>query len=669
MNSDDRKRSIGKVVSVQADRFIVELHGGTDNFTVVGFDNMEYVARLGSFLMIPTHDEYVVAEVVGLRERDPNPKPGESTVEKISSAKFLDLAPLGMLPKASTGSFGFGVTSFPPLYADALYALSSELDRIFESGAQIDRSPDEMAALFGDTTAWQSLPVGQSVVFDDYDVKLKLDAFFGAHSAVLGNTGSGKSCTVASILQSLFEKPDEYRARGATFILFDVNGEYDRALRPLAASGAIGVKRISFEDDDDGPFVLPHWFLSAGEWELLLQASEKAQVPVLWSALGLTSLFVEGADDERNDVRNHILATCVLGILRDETSPAAKSGRIEAILAEFGTDEISLSTLQEFIGVTYGKLDNVEGAIELLGGSEATPGFVRPGFRVPDYERRPFSFDRLRDALDLAILYEEAHQNRQIRDYCSSMVTRLQSLQERAEFAFVRCDPEDHKINLTSESFLSAILGLEQNDNGLYRKRDQIIILDMNAVDDEIVALVTSVITRMIFKVLRQLKPRNRFPVHLVLEEAHRYVGERVSTYALDATRIFERVAKEGRKYGLFMITASQRPSELSKTVLSQCANYVVHRIQNPDDLSQIRQMTPFISETVLKRLPSLPKQHALVFGSAMSIPTTFKVRSAHPRTNSDDARVQELWFHDGTRITITGTELEGRSVRSEEAI
>jgi len=78
-------------------------------------------------------------------------------------------------------------------------------------------------------------------------------------------------------------------------------------------------------------------------------------------------------------------------------------------------------------------------------------------------------------------------------------------------------------------------------------------------------------------------------------------------------------MAKEGRKYGLFLLVASQRPSELSKTVLSQCSNFVIHRIQNPDDLSQIRQMTPFISEAVLKRLPSLPKQHALVFGTSVS--------------------------------------------------
>lgn len=198
-------------------------------------------------------------------------------------------------------------------------------------------------------------------------------------------------------------------------------------------------------------------------------------------------------------------------------------------------------------------------------------------------------------------------------------------------------------------AFLEQLLGLTSNGNG-FVKRNQIIIVDMNAVEDEVVELVASVLARMTFRLLRQAEPRNRFPVHLLLEEAHRYIAETPSRYAIDASRIYERIAKEGRKYGLFLLIASQRPSELSKTVLSQCSNFVVHRIQNPDDLSQIRQMTPFISEAVLKRLPSLPKQHALVFGTSVNLPTTFRVREARPLPQSDDAKIRDLWFHEEGR-------------------
>ena len=132
-------------------------------------------------------------------------------------------------------------------------------------------------------------------------------------------------------------------------------------------------------------------------------------------------------------------------------------------------------------------------------------------------------------------------------------------------------------------------------------------------------------------------------------------MAENPSRYAIDASRIFERIAKEGRKYGIFLMIASQRPSELSRTVLSQCSNFVVHRIQNPDDLLHIRQMTPFVSESVLKRLPSLPKQHALIFGNAVNLPTTFRVRDSIPRPKSDDAAMRELWFKsDGEPMELT---------------
>lgn len=104
MTTDDRRRAIGKVVSVAADRLVVELHGGTANFTVVGFDDVHYVARLGSFVVMPTQAEYVVAEVVGLREKDaPSSRSaqGESTeLDKAGSAKYLDLVPVGMLVDA-----------------------------------------------------------------------------------------------------------------------------------------------------------------------------------------------------------------------------------------------------------------------------------------------------------------------------------------------------------------------------------------------------------------------------------------------------------------------------------------------------------------------------------------------------------------------------------------
>jgi hypothetical protein len=655
VTTDDRRRAIGAVVAVSADRFVIEMHGGTDSFTVAGFDDVHYVARLGSFVMIPAQSEYVVAEIVGLRERDAGAG-GEP--DRAGSAKFLDVVPVGMLP-IEGGRFRFGVSVFPSLYVDALYALDQELDRIFDTSPASEPSdgPDGGACVPAEATRLRILEIGRSVVFDDYQVKVRIDEFFGGHAAVLGNTGSGKSCTVASILQELFEKPEEHHARGASFLVLDVNGEYHQAFERVADTGVIGVDRLIL-DGTASPdrFRIPHWFLDLSEWELLLQASERTQVPILRMALGLATLFGGTAGAQLNQIRNHILAKCITQILSDESPPGAKETRIRGILQRFRTNQINTNTIGRFIAVSYANMPNIEDAFEYLTGVDGQGGYVVAQFKMPDYANTPFDFEALGEAIDLALLYEEAHGNRQIRDYCSQMVTRFKALVERSDYAFLRHATTDG-VKETGP-FLARLFGLGV-ERQAHVKSKQIVIIDMNAVEDEVVELVSAVVARMVFRQLRQADPRNRFPVHLLLEEAHRYISATPSRYALDAGRVFDRIAKEGRKYGLFLLVASQRPSELSKTVLSQCSNFVVHRIQNPDDLSQIRQMSPSISEGVLRRLPSLPKQHALVFGNSVNLPTTFKVRSANPLPASDDAHIVDLWFHEAgrkTTLTLQGT-------------
>jgi hypothetical protein len=253
-----------------------------------------------------------------------------------------------------------------------------------------------------------------------------------------------------------------------------------------------------------------------------------------------------------------------------------------------------------------------------------------------------FEFKDLEQALENAILYEEYHGNKQIRDYCSSMITRFKSIKEREDFKFLTTTQKDKNIG----EYICSLLGVEkQGDNEI--KKNQVIIIDLNSANDETVEIISCVISRLIFEKLRQAKDRNQFPVNLVLEEAHRYISTESGKVFGDANRIFERIAKEGRKYGMFLLVSSQRPSELSRTVLSQCSNFIVHRIQNPEDLSHIRQITPHISETILKRLPSIPTQHALIFGHAVNLPTTFKVNTADPKPKSDNNEISKNWFRE----------------------
>lgn len=672
MARDDASRAIGKIVSVSADRLVVELHGGSDNFTIVGFDDIHYVATLGSYLTVPMQAEYVVLEVVGLREKDSaQPHASQAELDKASSAKFLDVIPIGSMP-IQGGSFRFGVSTFPPLYADALYARDEDLDRIFnvELPSETETKTDAAGAEQQGSVP-HNIEIGTSAVFKGYPVKSRLDELFGGHVAVLGNTGSGKSCTVASIFQSVFMKPEAFAPLGAAFVIFDVNGEYRRALdnvpawikscylkatEPDMPIPDPSEKRQAAEIKDR--FKLPHWFMSVDEWALLLRASEKSQLPALRTALGLTTLFQEtpeqefveggGADSGLNAVRNHVLAKIILAILNTDSSTGSKEGQILAVLNSFSTEQISKDTISGGLYNDYGQFkdgknsttsNNYDAVLTLL------EGFVSDEPVLPSYSNVPFSFERLQAALELALFYEEANGNKQIREYCSQLVTRLKSVTDNPDYEFLRADVgvlQAHDREPTH--YVDRLLGIAVDD-GRYKKERQICIIDLNDASDEIVELASAVVARLIFDRMRRADPRNAMPVHLILEEAHRYISEKPSRFAIDAGITFQRIAKEGRKYGAFLIVASQRPSELSKTVLSQCNNFIIHRIQNPDDLSQIRQMTPFISETVLRRLPSLPKQHALIFGNSVNIPTTFRVRDADPTPYSNDTQVRDIWY------------------------
>lgn len=665
MKTDDQSRILGKIINVAADHLVVELHGGSDNFTVVGFDDIHYVATLGSYLVAAMQSDYVVLEVVGLREKDSGPERYKTAqIDKVSSIKFLDVVPVGSMP-IKGGSFKFGVSSFPPLYADVLYAREIDLDRIFNVEMPMENRPIENAT---DQVVQGQVPhtidIGTSSVFKGYPVKADVDAVFGGHLAVLGNTGSGKSCTVASVFQSVFMRQQAHAAIGAAFIIFDVNGEYRRALDELpawiqssyfkATEPDVAIEPASEQrqgQETIGRFTLPHWFMTVDEWALLLRASERSQQPALRTALGLTTLFsdqnvkpdavVEPVPEQDGlaTLRNHVLAKILLSILQSDASSPSKSDRITSLISTFNTPEITVLRLRQAVGINYGQLADSEGLTEHL------TTFLIDDPVLPAYSNQPFSFDKLQAALDLALYYEEANGNKQIRDYCSAMVTRLKSVIDTPDYEFLREDAAGNNPLLNSaDDFVDRLLGL-QLTAGRYQKQRQLCVIDLNDASDEIVELASSVVSRLIFDRMRRADPRNKMPVHLILEEAHRYISEKPSRFAIDASQTFQRIAKEGRKYGVFLIVASQRPSELSKTVLSQCNNYIIHRIQNPDDLGQIRQMTPFISDTVLRRLPSLPKQHALIFGNAVNIPTTFKVRDAKPTPNSNDTQIRDLWY------------------------
>ena len=620
MTKEDKQRVIGKVVAINSDRFSIELLSGLDNFNVNGYDDIHYFAQLNSYVIVPYQNYYIVAEVSGVREKDlnvPFSNPTEQILSKIQAGKYLEVLPIGTIKE---DQFDFGVSVYPTLYSDVLYIKEQELDTIFKTNSS--KKPIEGT----DKYRYTSLPIGKSIIFPDYEVKIDIDKFFGSHSAVLGNTGSGKSCTIASMLQTLY-KYKEYSATGSTFIFFDVNGEYRQAFEELNENDDIQVTNLSIDTEaTDEKFQLPHWFLNIDEWALLLKASEKSQLPILRNALGFTQ-------NSSQEIISHIYACNIMYVYEHWESSVTKRQRIISLIDK------------SKIAIDYSKLDakfgNFSNKQEEDNFKISVKNHIKEDVNIDlKFNSDYFEFKDLEQALENAILYEEYHGNKQIRDYCSSMITRFKSIKEREDFKFLTTTQNDKSI----DEYIYSLLGIEkQEDNAI--KKNQVIIIDLNSANDETVEVISCVISRLIFEKLKTAKNRNQFPINLVLEEAHRYISTESGKIFGDANRIFERIAKEGRKYGMFLLVSSQRPSELSRTVLSRGSNFIVHRIQNPEDLSHIRQITPHISETILKRLPSIPTQHALIFGHSVNLPTTFKVNEANPKPKSDNNEISKNWF------------------------
>jgi hypothetical protein len=640
MTKEDKQRVIGKIVAINSDRFSVELLSGLENFNVSGFDDIHYFAQLNSYVIVPYQNYYIVAEVSGVREKDlnvPFSNPTDQILSKIQAGKFLEVLPIGTIKttKENALNFEFGVSVYPTLYSDVLYIKEQELDTIFKTTKTKEKScQGKEECKNGNCECkerYTSLPIGKSTIFPDYDVKIDIDKFFGSHSAILGNTGSGKSCTIASMLQTLY-RFNEYSATGSTFIFFDVNGEYRQAFEKIKEHNEnIEVKNFTIDEIEEQDtsvekFILPHWFLNIDEWALLLKASEKSQMPLLRNALGFTQNLSQEA-------LHHIHACSIMYVFEHWESAVAKRQRIVSLL-----EKANFNPTIDFsrFNAQYGNFpaDGSENTFK-----NAVRGFIKEDITIdPKYNSEKFEFTQLGQAIENAILYEEYHGNKQIRDYCSSMITRFKSIKEREDFSFLTKNNSD----LDKPSYLEKFLGIETKS-----KKSQVIIIDLNSANDEMVEVISCVLSRLIFEKLREAKDRNKFPVNLVLEEAHRYISTDSGKVFGDANKIFERIAKEGRKYGMFLLVSSQRPSELSKTVLSQCSNFIVHRIQNPEDLSHIRQITPHISETILRRMPSIPTQHALIFGHAVNLPTTFKVNEADPKPKSDNNEISKNWFRE----------------------
>lgn len=413
-------------------------------------------------------------------------------------------------------------------------------------------------------------------------------------------------------------------------MIIDSNGEYSTAFSKInEKNNDINYSLRIADDTEANKLEIPVWALSADDWAVLLHASEKTQIPVLKRAIDIAKIFYGNAN-ENLEVKDHILASTLLGIINSSDSSPSKVDKLKAILTRFGTLNISLDSqtdkgkLSEKIKVSYGQMAEEESVIKFL------TGFLKPELigNLSSGTMISYDLNQFIDAVEFATLYEGSISSQRIQEYTATLSTRLQTIRDGIQGKLLTRTTFD-----SVDAYISDLFG-----------QNQIVDIDISTLDDASAEVVTKVLAKLILDYMKRREKKADMPVNFIIEEAHRFVRNE-SNYGAVGYNIFERIAKEGRKFGMLLGISSQRPSELSKTVVSQCSNFIIHRVQNPDDLQYISRMVPYINQNAIDRLTYLQTGHALVFGSAINIPTLTKFDQADPKTDSENAKISEKWY------------------------
>lgn len=497
--------------------------------------------------------------------------------------------------------------------------------------------PEEIPLILGQNDQ-ESLLLGGSPFYNEFPVYLNVNDFFSNHFAIFGNSGSGKSCGIARVIQNVFRN-DHAQPYRANFILFDISGEYSQAFRNINDINPNYNYRI-FSSNENEPGAeklrIPVWLLNSGDIALLLACNSHTQIPIIERMLKLVKAFAEtGSNAEA--FKDHLIANAIVTVLFSDETPAQKKNDIFAIVEECQTEHFHLEAEVQGVGYTrkFRECFNIDKTGNFTEGillTEYVTQFINPTF--DDYEPAggiPYTLQDLEKALRFTLISDGWYKNEQTYADAVTVKVRLHSL---ITGPYGRIFEYDQNVNV--EQYLASLL--IKGD-----KKYQIVNINMDDIDDQVAAVITKIFSRIIFDYSKRLQNRGSIPFHILIDEAHRYVRKDQDTFLI-GYNIFERIAKEGRKYGVILGIITQRPVELSDTVISQCSNFLIFKINNPMDSEYIRQMVPNISAEVIEKQKTLQSGTCLGFGSAFKIPVIVKLQMPDPAPLSSNSDVIKFW-------------------------
>ena len=528
----------------------------------------------------------------------------ENPLEKEDNSKFqvkayFEAVPIGNIIKEK---FEYGIERYPMLGDEVYLASKEELNKILGNDLEINEN---------------NFIIGELSNKKGYYPKINIDNFFTTHISILGNTGSGKSTTIKTIIRKLSEKIDEhFKKENINFYIFDIHNEYTNIKAEL--SNKTSLDEIS----------IPLELLKKEDWLNLVLPSSAVQLPILINTLKKLGNLLEHSQAGLTDWIKVYCAKKLYG--SQQTDAVTKRTKIISFLSEIDDENIkkSLSSYNSQFG-NFSKeeekyfLDSLDNYIGVSNAEE----FLYENLR--DAEISIKDIMNLKIALDTILSIEEAKGGNQIRNYCSPLVTRIDNLiNQYSKTLFSNDEKKLKKFNLL----------LEHKDKAFE-------IINCSGYDNHDLLFITSFILNNIYEREKNNRKKNKKKlIHFIFDEAHTYISENTDIMNFNPIAVFEKIAKEGRKFGIFMILSSQRPSELSKTVLSQCNNFILHRIRNNIDLEQMRKSIPYILDAQLLRLSYLKTGHALVVGEGFNIQLELKIHNDIEDKSSETFKPSEVW-------------------------
>lgn len=489
------------------------------------------------------------------------------------------------------------------------------------------------------------MPLGVSPFYNDYPVYLNVNNFFSNHFAIFGNSGSGKSCGVSRIIQNMFQDRTLFPYKSNIF-MFDSSAEYYNAFVDLNKIDPNFNYRFISTNEADGigeKLRIPIFLLNVDDLCLLLQITNHSQIPIIERMLKLAMIFSE-TGEESTAYKNHLIAKAIMTILyTNETSPN-KRNEIFSILASCSTPEFNLEAPVQGIGYTRKfrecfLIDNQGQFSESVLLTEYVSSFIKEEY--DSYEPKGgvyYDLDMLEKALNFTLISEGWLRNENTYGDAVTIRVRLHSLIVGNNARYF-----EYPEYVTVEKYLSSLL----INNG---KKYQIVNINFDDVDDSFAKVLVKIYSRLIFEFSKGLKDRASIPFHLLVEEAHRYIQNDTDRYLI-GYNIFERIAKEGRKYGVILGLITQRPVEMSDTVISQCSNFLIFKMNHPNDVDYIRKMVPNISDEIIEKQKTLQPGTSLGFGMAFTIPLIVKLKMPNPEPKSGNCNVVQIWS--GNKVSM----------------